>query len=167
MRLRGDDFVSLHHWFVGCVPQARTRLPMSNSRVRVGYATTYPYARNPPAAGFALRGRGRTGGILATLVFAALLVVSIHFRTPSQSIAISAVLPKGRSGCPDRPLLYVMGCSPAGAVIAYCAAGAGALASAGCAAGAPAGGRLPCLPCLSGRASLRSTLPSLALTSMS
>ena len=29
-------------WFVGCVPQARTRLPMSNSRVRVGHAATHP-----------------------------------------------------------------------------------------------------------------------------
>ena len=26
----------------GCVPQARTRLPMSNSRVRVGYTATHP-----------------------------------------------------------------------------------------------------------------------------
>ena len=37
---RPDNFTET--WLVGCVPQARTRLPMSNSRVRVGCAATHP-----------------------------------------------------------------------------------------------------------------------------
>ena len=55
MRLRGDDFVSytiiFTPLFVGCVPQARTRLLKSNSRVRVGYAATHPTHETRPLRG--------------------------------------------------------------------------------------------------------------------
>ena len=44
-------FCELHHYFVGRVPQARTRLPMSNSRVRVGYAATHPTHETRPLRG--------------------------------------------------------------------------------------------------------------------
>ena len=44
-------FCELHHWFVECMPQARTRLPMSNSRVRVGYAATHPTHETRPLRG--------------------------------------------------------------------------------------------------------------------
>ena len=44
-------FCELHHYFVGCVPQARTRLLMSNSRVRVGYAATHPTHETRPLRG--------------------------------------------------------------------------------------------------------------------
>ena len=44
-------FCELHHYFVGCVPQARTRLLKSNSRVRVGYAATHPTHETRPLRG--------------------------------------------------------------------------------------------------------------------
>ena len=41
------------------MPQARTRLPMSNARVRVGYAATHPtHGARPLWALRALLGRG-------------------------------------------------------------------------------------------------------------